>query len=82
MCGFDYRFGAQAQGDYHLLEICKQYGFEVSVIAADEWDGIPVSSTRIRNALEAGNVELAATLLGRDHSYFGTITAGKQLGEN
>ena len=81
VCGFDYRFGAQAQGDYHLLQkFGKQYGFEVSVIAADEWDGIPVSSTRIRNALEAGNVELAATLLGRYHSYFGMITAGKQIG--
>lgn len=81
VCGFNYRFGAKAKGDPGLLqEYGLKYGFQVSVISPNELGGLPISSTRIRNALESGEVLLAATLLGRYHSYFGKIVSGKQIG--
>lgn len=81
ICGFNYRFGLEAKGNYKLLEeYGLKYGFQVSVIDPSEISGLPVSSTRIRNALEAGKVEFAAELLGRFHSYFGKIVSGNQIG--
>lgn len=85
VCGFNFRFGHQAQGTPDLLrEFGQRHGFSVDVVEPFIVTGKPVSSTRIRQLLLAGRVQEAAQLLGRYHSYKGAITTGagrgRQLG--
>ncbi len=81
ICGFDYRFGHRADGDTSLLqEIGNRYGFAVRVIPPVIQDNQPISSSRIRMAIQEGKVEIASELLGRHHGYVGKVVAGKQLG--
>jgi riboflavin kinase / FMN adenylyltransferase len=79
--GYDHRFGKNREGTFeHLNEFSSLYGFEVETIPEQDIDEIAVSSTRIRKALEAGNVLLAAKYLGRHYTVEGTVVKGKQLG--
>ncbi|MFY9203302.1 MAG: riboflavin biosynthesis protein RibF [Limnochordia bacterium] len=81
VCGFNYRFGHRAEGDTLLLkELGEQYGFEVQIIPPILHQGQPISSSRIRRAVQEGEVELAAELLGRHHAYTGEVISGKRLG--
>jgi riboflavin kinase/FMN adenylyltransferase len=63
--GANFRYGARAAGDVRSLAACPH--FTTSAAPLVEIDGKVVSSTRIRDALFAGDVELAARLLGRPH---------------
>ena len=64
VCGYNHRFGQKAAGTPALLE--EFFGSDaVSVLPALEIDGMPISSTRIRACLAAGDVESAERLLGR-----------------
>ena len=79
--GHDHRFGRNrtaAIGD--LINFGEAYGFEVEQISAEEINEVSISSTKIRNALLEGNIELAANYLGYDYSLTGIIFKGKQLG--
>ena len=79
--GDDQRFGRNRTGDFSLLqELGKQYGFEVESMDSVNVEGQRASSTRIREALEQGDFELAAELLGRPYSLTGRVVVGKQLG--
>jgi riboflavin kinase/FMN adenylyltransferase len=79
VCGYNHRFGKQAAGSPALLE--NFFGAEsVAVLPAMEMDGIPVSSTRIRTCLYAGDVETAQRLLGRPYSLESRVLHGKSLG--
>ncbi|NJB85519.1 hypothetical protein GGR26_001264 [Lewinella marina] len=79
--GYDHRFGKDRAGDVELLRhLSAQYGYEVVEIAAQEVDEITVSSTKIRRALQAGEVSKAATLMGRPYELTGTVIAGQQIG--
>jgi riboflavin kinase/FMN adenylyltransferase len=79
--GDNFRFGRQRAGDFALLEQAGgQMGFDVECLPALEVDGMRVSSTRIRDALGAGDVEAAATLLGRPYRISGRVSAGQKLG--
>ncbi len=71
--GEDFRFGAKRRGDLDLLE---RLGFEV--LAVPEVPG--VSSSAIRAAIAAGDVKLAAELLGRPYELDGIVVAGDQRG--
>ena len=65
-CGFNYTFGAKGAGDSELLEkFCREAGMGFSASPATMLDGEVISSSRIRHALEEGNVELAERMLGR-----------------
>ena len=57
-----------------------KYGFEVEQISAQEIDAISISSTKIRNALELGDIDLANQYLGYSYFLSGTVVKGKQLG--
>jgi len=57
-----------------------RFGFEVSGIATVEVNGMRVSSTRIREAIAAGDFGVAAALLGRVYTVYGTVIKGRQLG--
>lgn len=78
-CGFNHRFGKGAQGSPELL--AETFGADrTSILSAFEVDGIPVSSSRIRACLQAGDVETAARLLGRPYALEARVVHGKSLG--
>ncbi len=79
--GYDHRFGKNRSADIHdLIEFGKKYHFDVEQISAEELNDVSVSSTKIRNALNVGNVALAKTYLGYPYMVSGTVVSGKQLG--
>ena len=79
--GYDHRFGKNRSADIHdLIEFGKKYHFDVEQISAKELDDVSVSSTKVRNALNQGDVGLAKTYLGYPYMVSGTVVLGKQLG--
>jgi riboflavin kinase / FMN adenylyltransferase len=81
MVGEDFRFGAKRAGDVALLrEAGRQHGFQVETMADVVFDGQRVSSTAIRTAQGAGNLALAAQMLGQPYRIVGRVTHGKKLG--
>ncbi|MEM1113482.1 MAG: bifunctional riboflavin kinase/FAD synthetase [Pseudomonadota bacterium] len=79
--GDDFRFGNDRQGDVKFIQSQgAQYGYEAGPTPTCEVDGERVSSTRIREALEAADFELAERLLGRPYSIAGKVIYGRQLG--
>lgn len=79
--GHDHRFGRNRTANIDdLIDFGKKYGFEVEQISAQEINEISVSSTKIRNALEEGDIVLANKYLGYNYFLTGTIIKGKQLG--
>lgn len=73
--GHDFRFGYQRVGDIDtLFRAGSQFGFQVQVIEPVPGDGSPrVSSTWIRDLIERGDVEQAASVLGRPHEVRGVV---------
>ena len=79
--GEDFRFGSGGAGDTGLLaQLGSEFGFELLVIPPVEIDGQKVSSSRIRELLDQGDVATAARLLGRAHQTTGIIEHGLKLG--
>ena len=81
MVGDDFRFGAQRQGDFALLDSLQTtYGYELHNLHSVVHGGVRVSSSMIREALAAGAVAQAVELLGHPLTLSGHIIHGKQLG--
>jgi riboflavin kinase/FMN adenylyltransferase len=79
--GQDYSFGKKREGNISLLkEMGKIYGFEVSVCGWVEVGPRRISSTEVRNLVEAGEMAEAAKLLGRCYQVRGTVTRGRDRG--
>ena len=79
--GHDHQFGRGRQGSFDkIIELAPQLGFEVKEIPAWLVEENAVSSTRIRHALEAGDLELAHRYLGRRYQFSGTVVHGRKLG--
>ena len=79
--GYNYTYGRHAEGNADTLEKAgKTMGFDVCVIPPVIYDDEPVSATRIRECIEAGNVERAAVLLGYGYSMTGRVGAGRGIG--
>ncbi len=79
--GQGFRFGRGRAGDAELLgRLGTALGFEVLVVPPVLEDGQPVSSTRVREALGRGAVEVAAGLLGRPHRLRGRVIEGARRG--
>ena len=80
-CGFNYSFGYKgAGGPEQLTGLGNKYGFAVNVMDEFDIDGKPVSSTRIREALAAGDVESFETLSGRRYCISGKVIPGEHFG--
>lgn len=78
--GDDFRFGAGRSGDFDfLVRAGEQYAFTVEAALTVELDGERVSSTRVRQALQAGELELAGRLLGRPYALGGCVLHGQKL---
>ena len=79
--GHDYAFGKNRRGNFQLLsELGKRFGYEVEQIAAVSDGEAPVSSTRIRTLIQAGDVWQARPLLGRFYRVAGTVIEGRRRG--
>lgn len=79
--GFNHRFGRGARGDSALLEaLGGKLGFRAHVIPPLAIEGTPVSSSEVRAALQAGDVERASRLLGRPYSAEGEVVRGAGRG--
>ncbi|HBV20653.1 MAG TPA: bifunctional riboflavin kinase/FAD synthetase [Nitrosomonas sp.] len=82
LVGDDFRFGARRAGDVTMLKaLSKQHGFEVEEMPSFLIDGQRVSSSRIREALEDGDLQTAHRLLGRPYSMSGRVINGDKLGK-
>jgi riboflavin kinase/FMN adenylyltransferase len=81
LVGDDFRFGARRAGDFAMLKaFSAQCGFEVEEMPGYIVDGVRVSSTAVRSALAAGDLELVKRLLGRPYSISGRVVSGAKLG--
>jgi len=79
--GDDFSFGKGRRGDFAMLQRAgAEHGFVVVNMHTFEIDGGRVSSTRIREALQAGNLSLAEQLLGRPYRMCGRVAHGDKLG--
>jgi len=79
--GADFVFGRQRSGNVALLKkLGEELNFIVHGVAAVSLDGQTVSSTRIREAIRAGDFDAASQMLGRAYSLAGTVVCGDQLG--
>jgi riboflavin kinase/FMN adenylyltransferase len=79
--GHDFRFGAGRRGSLEDLErASRRHGFALTVVEPVEWGGRRVSSTAIRMALAAGDLDAARAMLGRDYSMSGRVIRGRGLG--
>lgn len=81
LVGDDFRFGAKRAGDYAMLDAAgSAAGFDVARMMSYEVHGLRVSSSAVREALATGDMERAATLLGRPYSISGHVVHGRKLG--
>lgn len=80
-CGKNYTFGSGAEGTAQTLErLCKKNGIVLRIAETVRCEGEPISSTRIRRAIEDGDVEKANEMLGRPFSYGFTVVHGDARG--
>ena len=81
LVGDDFRFGSQRAGDYRVLDAAGQArGFDVARMNSYEVHGQRVSSSAVRAALAAGDMDEAARLLGRPYAISGHVVHGRKLG--
>ncbi len=80
-CGFNYRFGKNAEGTVQLLSsLCAEREIKLTVADAVMFENEPVSSTRIRNALRNGDMKSVNAMLGRYYSYDFEVLHGDERG--
>ncbi len=81
LVGPDFRFGQRRQGDLMLLkQYGRKYGFEVDSLEPTTCQGKRVSSTWIRNLLQAGDLKQAQALLGHHYRMSGRVVHGDKRG--
>lgn len=81
--GYDHRFGKNREGSFeYLRENSKSLGFDLEEISRQDVDEIGVSSTKIRKALESGDIKTATSYLGRPYELNGIVVKGQQIGRS
>ncbi len=79
--GENFKFGKDRSGDIEKLrEYDKEKAFELIIPRLEKYDGIKISSSRIRELLNQGKISEARECLGRDYMLSGTVIAGEKLG--
>ena len=80
--GFDYAFGRGREGTIpYLKKMGEEFGFRVHVVEPFKLNGHTVSSSHVRELIEAGQVEMASQFLGRDYSILGPVISGYKTGQ-
>jgi len=83
VAGHDFRFGKGGTGTPERLEgLCRELGLECEIVSQVKLEGVVVSSTFIRNLIQAGEMERAVRFLGHPHVLSGTVVHGKALGRS
>jgi len=83
LVGENFRFGRGRAGDFtKLLELGKEQGFRAHATSLERDAEGPISSTRVRAALEAGQLEVVESLLGRPHALTGLVIPGQGRGRS
>jgi len=81
LIGYDHRFGKDRQGGYDFIRSLEsKYHFKTHKIEPVRLNNLDLSSTKIRQALKAGQVELAQQYLGYPYFLTGLVVKGHQLG--
>ncbi len=81
VCGFDYRFGKNAEGDADkLAELCKNAGIPCFIIPKTDVNGEKVSSSQIKILLKQGKIKEANELLGEPYFLTGKVVRGRAVG--
>lgn len=79
--GYDHRFGQGRKGDFHSLQtLSNALGFKVEQLSQLSVDNQTVSSSKIRIALDKGDVKLAKNYLGYNYTLTGEVVEGQRLG--
>ncbi len=79
--GYDHHFGKNREGNFEqLMEYGELYDFRVEKISAQEIEKVSVSSTKIRRAIESGDMETANKYLGYHYLLTGTVIKGQGFG--
>ncbi len=79
--GYDHRFGKNREGSFEYLQNNSlKFGIEIQEIPKQEIENLTISSTKIRESLSNGDIEVANELLGRHYSFNGIVVKGRQLG--
>ncbi|WGK66053.1 bifunctional riboflavin kinase/FAD synthetase [Croceiramulus getboli] len=79
--GYDHHFGRNRNANIDdLKRFGESFDFEVEEISKQDIDDVAISSTKIRRALEAGDIDLANTYLGYPFMLSGSVVEGKQIG--
>lgn len=79
--GYDHRFGKNREGNFEVLqELAERYHFYIEQEKVYETNRISISSTKIRTALELGNIEAVREFLGYDYSISGRVVHGDKIG--
>ena len=79
--GYDHRFGRNRTANINDMRLFgEKYGFAVEEISVQEVDEVSVSSTKIREALNKGDVTTAEHYLGTPYNLTGTVVHGLKLG--
>jgi riboflavin kinase/FMN adenylyltransferase len=80
--GFNYSFGRGREGGIDSLHAMgEEYGFRLHVVEPVKVGGVVVSSSKVREAIWAGNVRLASVLLGRPYGMEGVVVTGRRRGK-
>ena len=80
-CGQDFRFGKGARGDVAMLEtLCHEHRIHLHILPKVTLEGMPVSSTKIRELIAQGDVDQAAKWMGRPFLLDSVVVKGNQLG--
>ena len=79
--GYDHHFGKDRKGNINdLIQLSEIFDFQVQEISKHDIEDVAVSSTRIREALITGNIEMANKYLGYAFELTGTVIQGDQIG--
>ena len=79
--GYDHKLGRNREGNYNVLkELSKELNFTVEQLDVLLMEDVNISSTKIRQSLETGNVARANRYLGYDYTLTGKVILGNQLG--
>ncbi|KEO74199.1 bifunctional riboflavin kinase/FAD synthetase [Anditalea andensis] len=81
--GYDHRFGKNREGGFEYLKAnVGKYHFQLEEISREDIDQVGISSTKIRNALEMGDIKTANEFLGRAYEINGLVIKGEQIGRS
>lgn len=79
--GYDHKFGKDRKGDFEFLKNCAtRFGFQMEKMDVLLMNQAHISSTRIREAIQRGDFDMANAFLGYPFSLHGTVVEGQKLG--